>query len=100
MIDSYNEVLKSIENIVKNVANKMGFDKTVLGVVTKRFDNSLGNYIVKIDNVEFEAISALINLKVGDYVYITIPNGDYSETKIISGKKNIEQEEVDANPRD
>ena len=27
MIDSYNEVLKSIENIVKNVTNKMGFDK-------------------------------------------------------------------------
>lgn len=100
MIDSYNEVLKSIENIVKNVANKMGFDKTVLGVITKCFEYSPGNYLVKIDNVEFEAISSLINLKVGDYVYITIPNGDYTETKIITGKKQEEKVEQSVKPRD
>lgn len=63
----------------------LSFDKTVkCKVIT---DKGNGTYLVQeSDTVKYEAISAGVVYKVDDWVYVTIPNGNYNSTKIIISK--------------
>lgn len=63
----------------------LNFDKTVkCKIIT---DKGNGTYLVQeSDTVKYEAISAGIAYKPDEWVYVTIPNGNYNSTKVIISK--------------
>lgn len=63
----------------------LNFDKTVkCKIIT---DKGNGTYLVQeSDTVKYEAISAGIAYKPNEWVYVTIPNGNYNSTKVIISK--------------
>lgn len=85
-MDINEQILNSINILIKAAMQNMSFDKTVKAIITYCGDNNKYkcNYQGSIYNV-----TSLNNdkYKVGDYVYVLIPASDDNGTgKIILGK--------------
>jgi hypothetical protein len=82
----YNEIwLESMSLLIDHRLQGLNFDKTVkCKIIT---DKGNGTYLVQeSDTVKYEAISAGIAYKPDEWVYVTIPNGNYNSTKVIISK--------------
>lgn len=82
------EIFKSIQTIAKRLIDKSGFDKTIRGTVIK---TPVGEedpfYIVQHENAQYHAkFSGQEQIKIGDTVFLLIPNNNNSNTKYILGK--------------
>ena len=63
----------------------LNFDKTVKCQILT--DKGNGTYLVQeSDVIKYDAVSAGMTYRVDEWVYVTIPNGDYNSTKIIISK--------------
>ena len=80
-------LLQAIDIIAsKRAEENNAYDKTIICKVT---DNSQaltkGYYTVSNDTISFNAYSDNTSYKIGAYVRVSIPNGDYSQQKYIAG---------------
>lgn len=83
-------ILDSIEDIVNGTVSKLQYDKTIKGIITSIDNESIGQYSIKYQNAEFTAYSTDSKrlYEVGEYVFVQIPNGDFTEIKHIIGRVN------------
>lgn len=84
----------AVDTIINARLQNLAYDITKQFVVTKNDLSRQGLYTVSDGSVSFEAYSYDKTLQVNDKVMVTIPNGDYSQHKIITAK--IEPELPDA----
>lgn len=85
---NYNEIFcESMEIIAKNVLDGISYDKTIACKIVKDDKKKQGEYTVSNGSMEFVAYSQDQSYYKGAMVYVTIPEGDYNNTKIIVGKK-------------
>jgi len=79
----YEAILESIHMVSKSVTEKLGYDKTVLATV---MDIAGDKYLVSDSSSQFYAISSNGKAyEINETVYVTIPNGNYSNDKYIIG---------------
>ena len=78
----------AIDTIIQSRISELNYDKTVICTITDNTERLKGIYKVKQDDgtAEFEAHSEIVSYKKGMQVYVTIPQGDYSQTKTIIGR--------------
>ena len=70
--------------------DSVSFDETILCTIEDNKDKDKGKYIVHYQNASFPAYSQTTNYMNGTKVYVTVPNGDWDQQKIIIGKYTSE----------
>lgn len=84
----YGEIIcESIKTITNSVLEGIGYDKTLQCTITDDSLREQGTYTVTDGSVSFTAYSENTTYRNNSVVYVTIPNGDYNNDKIITGKK-------------
>ena len=85
---NYGDTLcESIKIVSEALLEGLKFDKTIECTIIDDSKKSQGEYIVSDGSVKFTAYSENTSYIKNTVVYITIPNGDYNNDKIITGKK-------------
>lgn len=87
MADYSEIILKGVEILVDAKLRDLNFDTTLTCTVIDDSSADLGTYVVSDGSVKFTAYSTDTTYKNNDQVYVSIPNNDYTEQKIITGKK-------------
>lgn len=89
MGDIKQELFEAISIIVHSENEKLKFTKTIEAIVYDNSEASEGKYKVKYQDSIFNVYSNDVSLKynVNDVVLVLIPEGDFSQQKIIVGKK-------------
>lgn len=77
-------LFQSIDTIIQARMGELAYDKTIQCEVVDIKD---GYYVVKYQAAIFKASTLVNNLKIGDIVYVTVPQGDFKQDKIIISKK-------------
>ena len=86
MVD-YSEILmQSMDVLVSKRLSDLQFDKTIICTIVDASNAEKGEYEVTDGATTFTAYSKDVTFKEEDSVYITIPNGDYGNQKLIVGK--------------
>lgn len=80
-------LLKAMEVMSTQSLKEVSFDKTVLCTIENNDDKKDGKYKVSDGTTTYTAYSSVTNYNVGTAVYVTIPEGNYNNQKIIIGKK-------------
>ncbi len=81
LVESY---LEATACLVDAKISAVAFDKTLPYSITKNDRKGKGIYTVSDKEITFDVYSEYYDLEVGQKVYVTIPNGDFSERKFIS----------------
>ena len=78
-------ILKTIDLVVKDNLNKIHFDQSIKGTIDSVVNINTGEYKIKYEDGIFSAFSENTSIiyKEGDQVWIKIPEGDYSNKKLI-----------------
>lgn len=84
----------AVDTIINARLQNLAYDITKQYTITKNDLKRQGIYTVSSGSVSFEARSYDKTLEVNDVVMVTIPNGDYSNEKIIIAKLEPEVPEV------
>lgn len=87
-VDTANDLFEAIKLISEASLTNLKYDKTSLCTVVKKINQY--RYQVQDGEMKFEAIyDGTDKFKEGDSVYVTIPNGDYSESfkRIVGNEK-------------
>lgn len=80
----YNAIFcRAVDTIVKNRISELSFDNTVTAEIIDASNASFGYYIVREKDMTYEVMSDNHKYKTGDKVYVTIPGGNYNNTKVI-----------------
>lgn len=81
------QLLQAVDIVVDKKISQLAYDKTVKAIITKVVEVDTGEYKVQYSGNIFSAYSNDINkvYKVKDQVYVKIPEGDFSNRKIITG---------------
>lgn len=81
------QLLDAIDIIAEaKVKNNNSYNQTIICTITDNKNaKTSGYYTVTNDVITFDAYSENTTYKVGAYVRVTIPNGDYSQQKYIEG---------------
>lgn len=86
----YGEIFcEAVEEIVRDQLRGLNYDLTQVCQVDNIDERDKGIYWVSTDAARFKAYSLVQNYEVGDTVYVTTPNNDATQQKIIIGKKII-----------
>ncbi len=80
------ELFQAIDVITTKRLEHLKFDKTLTCQIINADNCEKGEYIVSDGSVEFVAYSENPKYKVNNWVYVTIPNGDFNQPKLITGK--------------
>lgn len=92
-VNSYQDKLLEAMSIVSSqLISSIPYDKTVTCTIVSDEHKTEGKYKVTNGDATFDAYSSDTKLKVDDVVYVTIPEGDYDNQKIIQGKKTSKEE--------
>lgn len=84
----YAEILcQAVDEIVTKKLEGISFDKTINCTIIDDKKASEGQYKVTDGSAKFYAYSASTDYKENDAVYVTVPNGDFNNQKIIIGKQ-------------
>lgn len=84
----YNEILlQAVDTLITKRIQSINYDNTQVYTILNATKAEQGEYLVTDGAVQFYAYSTMTNYKKGDSVYVTIPNNDFNEQKIIVGKK-------------
>lgn len=81
------KLLEAMEIMSTQSLKEVSFDKTILCTVENNDDKKDGKYKVSDGTTTYTAYSSVTNYNVGTAVYVTIPEGNYNNQKIIIGKK-------------
>ena len=85
---NYSDILcESVKIIGESLLEGLAFDKTIECTIIDDSLRQQGAYTVSDGSVSFTAYSENTSYRTNNVVYITIPNGDYDNDKIITGKK-------------
>ena len=88
MSKDYAEILlQAVDTLYNKRVESIKFDTTDSATIIERVDADKGKYVVSTGTTKYVAYSVNTDYRVGDNVYVTIPNGDYEQQKIIIGKK-------------
>lgn len=87
MIDYADIICQAVDEIVSKRLNGINYDNTILCTITNDSKAKNGEYVVSDGATGFVAYSKDTDYKVNDVVYVTIPNNDFREQKIIIGKQ-------------
>lgn len=90
------DLFQSIDTIVKQRLSEKGYDTTVICTIVDNSKKNQGIYTVTNNIIEFEAYADQTTYQVNEQVRITIPEGNYNNTKWIEGRV-LEQNTVDNN---
>ena len=97
MANEFNDMLQNLFGAIEEISsaqmNSLNFDKTVTAQIKDATNAEKGEYIVSDGSTTFKAYSDNPNYGEEAWVYVQIPNGDYNNQKIITGrylKDNIE----------
>ena len=92
-VNSYQDKLLEAMSIVSSqLISSIPYDKTVTCTIVSDKFKAEGKYKVTNGDATFDAYSSDTKLKVDDVVYVTIPEGNYDNQKIIQGKKTSKEE--------
>lgn len=84
----YAEIIcQAVDEIVSKKIEGIKFDKTINCIIVDDKEAQQGRYKVSDGSAKFYAYSSTTDYKIDDAVYVTIPNGDYDNQKIIIGKQ-------------
>lgn len=84
-IEITEQLFEAIDAIVLSRMRLLPFDKTVTATITDTTFIEHHKYKVTTDdNIVFDAYS-IDNYNIGDRVYVRIPEGDYTQQKVITG---------------
>ena len=95
-------ILKTIDLVVKDNLNKIHFDQSIKGTIDSVVNINTGEYKIKYEDGIFSAFSENTSIiyKEGDQVWIKIPEGDYSNKKLIESKiSSLDSANNDSNNR-
>ena len=95
-------ILKTIDLVVKDNLNKIHFDQSIKGTIDSIVNINTGEYKIKYEDGIFSAFSENTSIiyKEGDQVWIKIPEGDYSNKKLIESKiSSLDSANNDSNNR-
>lgn len=81
------DILEAMKIIADSSNSKLKYDKTVEMVITQLTNAATNEYLLTYqgNNIIAYAVNGTI-YKEGDKVYVKIPEGDFSNTKVIEGK--------------
>ena len=83
----YNDILcRAIDTIVSKKIENLDYDKTIVCDIVDASDASNGHYIVNDGSISFDAYSEDTGYQANESVYVTVPKGDFTQTKIIVSK--------------
>ena len=80
------DLFAAMQTIVKEEVKALNFNKTIRCCITKADKAEEGEYTVNDGVNTFTAYSDNTSYKENNYVYVLIPNGDYTQQKTIIGK--------------
>jgi len=84
--DMSEDLFKAIQTIADKSLEGLRYDKTILCSITDASNAELGQYTVSDGTIEFTAYSDNTRYREKNNVYVTIPQGDYNNRRIIIGK--------------
>lgn len=85
-IEITEQLFEAIDTIIEQRIRNLPFDRTVTATIVDISMILYHKYMVTTDdNITFDAYS-MDNYNLGDRVYVRIPEGDYTQQKIITGK--------------
>lgn len=95
MSNNYGETIaQSIDMVITERLKSLSFDTTLTCTITDDSQAESGTYTVTNGILTFTAYSSDTGYKEGEQIYVSIPNNDYSEQKIITGKKKVGEAET------
>lgn len=80
-------IFEAVDTIVQRRLNEIAYDITKEFTIVDNSSREEGKYVVSDGSIQFIAYSENKKYKKDDIVYITIPNGDFSQQKFIIGQK-------------
>ena len=89
------QLFEAIDTIVQERLRKLPYDKTVLATILNNNEKNKGKYTVTTDNnITFDVYSNNTNYDINDIVYVRIPQGDYSQRKVIANDFSIQNKKI------
>lgn len=80
------DIFQAIDIITSERLKQLSYDVTKKCTIVAIDDKTNGHYIVTDGSIKFDAYSDSTKYRVDDIVRVTIPNGDFTQTKYIEGK--------------
>ena len=80
------ETLRAMEIIAQSVVDKVSFDKTIVCTIKDNSNAQYGEYYVTDGSSSFFAYTETTTYEIGDSVYVSVPNGDFDNQKLIRGR--------------
>ena len=87
MVDYADIICQAVDEIVSKRLESINYDNTITCSIVDASKAKTGTYIVTDGSTNFTAYSVSTEYKVNDVVYVTIPNNDFRNQKIIIGKQ-------------
>lgn len=86
-IEITEQLFKAIDVIVTARLRQLSYDKTVIAtIIENKYANKNKYKVSTDDNIQFDAYSDNTTYKTGTRVYVRIPQGDYTQQKVITQK--------------
>lgn len=86
MADINEQICKAVDIIVSKKLESVNFDSTIIATIVDNSEAGQYKYICSNGSSQFIAYAKETNYKINESVYVTIPNNDYDQQKIIIGK--------------
>lgn len=86
MADINEQICKAVDIIVSKKLESINFDSTIIATIVDNSEAKQYKYICSNGSSQFVAYAKETNYKINESVYVTIPNNDYDQQKIIIGK--------------
>ena len=86
------KLLQAMDILNAKALDSVSYDKTILCTIENDENKKDGKYEVSDGSIIFTAYSTDERYRNGDVVYVTIPQGNYENQKMIVGKKTSEIE--------
>lgn len=86
MADINEQICKAVDIIVSKKLESINFDSTIIATIVDNREAKQYKYICSNGSSQFVAYAKETNYKINESVYVTIPNNDYDQQKIIVGK--------------
>lgn len=96
--NTYGDILcQAVDTIVTQRLSALEYDQTILCSIVDDSRREQGIYRVTNGSTVFEAVSDQTNYRNDNNVYVLIPRGNWNETKTITGKKIVKEQEKSYN---
>lgn len=97
MEDSIKKLFDAMDIIAAQQVKNLQFDKTVKCSITDDSKSDKGEYTVTDGSSTFKAYSESTKYSNGASVYVNIPNGDYNNKKLITGRYDQDRKDYNSN---